>query len=142
MAAFELDNLLAQQTIAVGELDLCEVGLMDDKRFPWAILAPRRAGITEIFELTRADRALLIEEIAGVSDAMALAYGADKMNVAALGNQVRQLHVHVVARFRSDAAWPNPIWNSGPAIAYGEEADEAAARLARALNIEGNANAL
>lgn len=94
---------------------------MKDRRFPWLILVPEREGAREIYELAAEDRAALIEEVARVSEALARLFRPDKMNVGALGNVVPQLHVHVVARFAADAAWPGPVWGSGPSVPYSEE---------------------
>ena len=107
---FTLDPRLAADTVEVGDLALCRVLLMDDARFPWLILVPRRAGLTEITDLAEADAAALWQEIrltTGVIQALAK---PDKVNVGALGNVVAQLHVLVVGRFRSDPAWPGPVW--------------------------------
>lgn len=113
MTAFALDARLAADTVPVTDLTLCEVRLLDDRRFPWAVLVPVRPGAVEIVDLDAADRARLIEEIAQVSAAMREAFAPDKLNVGALGNVVAQLHVHVVARSRTDAAWPGPVWGTG-----------------------------
>jgi diadenosine tetraphosphate (Ap4A) HIT family hydrolase len=91
---------------------------MNDRRFPWLLLVPRRAGASEIIDLSPADRAALMEEIAAASGALRLATNCDKLNVGALGNKVHQLHVHVVARFAGDAAWPGPVWSAGVAVGY------------------------
>lgn len=136
MAEFALDPILEQDTVAIGELDLCSVRLMNDARFPWAILVPRRVGVAELFELTRGDRALMIEEIALVSETISQGTGSTKVNVAALGNKVRQLHVHVIGRTAGDAAWPKPVWGSGDPVRYAKGAAEAAAAgLAKALQV-------
>jgi diadenosine tetraphosphate (Ap4A) HIT family hydrolase len=113
VTAFTLDARLAADTVPVAALALCEVRLLDDRRFPWAVLVPRCAGRVEIVDLDAADRARLIEEIAQVSAAMRLTFAPDKLNVGALGNVVPQLHVHVIARYRTDAAWPGPAWGTG-----------------------------
>jgi len=118
---FALHPRLAADTLAVTRLELCRVLLMNDRRFPWLILVPERADMREIHELDRADRSLLIEEIARAAAAMETLYKAHKMNVAALGNSVPQLHVHVIARFTGDAAWPNPVWGRGAAEPYAED---------------------
>lgn len=123
MTDFALDPTLAADTIPVGDLGLSSVLLSRDARFPWLILVPRRAGLAEIIDLAPPDRALLMDEISGVCEALRATTGCDKLNVAALGNQVRQLHVHVIARFHRDPAWPRPVWGSGAPVAY-----EAAAR--------------
>ncbi|QLH40278.1 MAG: HIT domain-containing protein [Defluviicoccus sp.] len=107
---FELHPTLAADTRVVGGLSLSLLLMMDDATWPWVILVPQRASIREIHELSVADRAILIDEVAKVSEAMAMLFAPDKLNVAALGNVVSQLHVHVVARFRDDPAWPAPVW--------------------------------
>jgi diadenosine tetraphosphate (Ap4A) HIT family hydrolase len=118
---FALDPRLAADTVAVAALPLCAVRLMNDRRFPWIILVPQRPGAREILDLDAADRGRLIEEIAMVSAALRDEYRPLKLNVAALGNVVAQLHVHVVARFEDDAAWPKPIWGT-PAVPYDADA--------------------
>ncbi len=118
MAEFSLDPVLAADSVAVSNLALSDVRLMNDARFPWLLLVPRRAGAVEIIDLPKADRALLFEEINAASAALRAATHCDKLNVGALGNQVRQLHVHIVARFAGDAAWPGPVWSSGAAAPY------------------------
>jgi len=131
---FALDPRLAADTVPVTELSLCRVLLMNDRRFPWAILVPARPGLTEITDLAEADRALLMGEIAAASEALTSLYAPEKINVGALGNIVRQLHVHVVARNPGDAAWPGPVWGHGAAEPYAPAAlDRARAALSRAL---------
>ena len=117
--AFALHERLVADTRPVAELALCRVLLMNDARFPWLIMVPQRAGIREIHQLEPADRAMLIEEVARVAAALEGLVKAEKMNVAALGNQVPQLHVHVIARFAADAAWPTPVWTKPGAVPYG-----------------------
>jgi diadenosine tetraphosphate (Ap4A) HIT family hydrolase len=143
MGQFVLDARLAADTLPVGDLDLSTLRLMNDRRYPWAILAPRRAGIVEFHELARADRRILAEEIAVVSEALARLAAAHKMNVAALGNQVRQLHVHVVARQTDDAAWPDPVFGSGAPAPYDDAgAGGLVARLQAAVGLKAGRNAL
>jgi diadenosine tetraphosphate (Ap4A) HIT family hydrolase len=117
-AGFALDPKLAADSLPVGGLGLSDLRLVNDSRFPWLLLVPRRAGAAEIIDLGKADRAALFEEIATTSEALRAVTRCDKLNVGALGNQVRQLHVHIVARFAGDAAWPGPVWGSGVAMAY------------------------
>ncbi|MCR9222145.1 MAG: HIT family protein [Alphaproteobacteria bacterium] len=134
MADFTLDARLEADTAPVAELTLSSLRLMKDARYPWAILIPRRAGVREIHGLTQADQRQLLAEITRLSAAMQQAWSADKMNVAALGNMVAQLHVHVIARFAGDAAWPGPVWGVGASEPYAAEALEATvARLSAAL---------
>lgn len=115
---FVLDPRLAADTVPVGDLALCHVLMMDESRFPWLVLVPRRPGMSELTDLDAADAASLWEEIrlsVGVLQALSK---PDKVNVAALGNVVAQLHVHVVGRFLSDPAWPGPVWGHGARIPY------------------------
>ncbi|HRQ65371.1 MAG TPA: HIT family protein, partial [Xanthomonadaceae bacterium] len=119
---FELHPRLDADTIALAELPLCSVRLMNDARFPWLILVPRRAGVCEIAELDPWDRQALMEEVARASVALRQVVATDRINVAALGNVVPQLHVHVVARLHGDAAWPGPVWGSGAAQPYAAQA--------------------
>ncbi|KQT53877.1 MULTISPECIES: HIT domain-containing protein [unclassified Aureimonas] len=121
MQGFELDPRLARDTLPVTVLNLSEVRLMNDRRFPWAILVPRRPGITEIFELRPLDQVLLSFETLSLADGMKRVFGAKKMNIAALGNMVPMLHTHVIARFDTDAAWPAPVWGVGTAEPYSPE---------------------
>lgn len=131
---FKLDERLAADSTSITGLWLSELRLMNDARFPWLILVPRVAAAAEIIDLGKGDRAALCEEITTVSQALIAATGCDKLNVAALGNLVRQLHVHVVARFAGDAAWPGPVWGHGKAVAWeGEARDRLVARILTAL---------
>ncbi|SDB52118.1 HIT domain-containing protein [Bauldia litoralis] len=115
---FTLDERLAADSVAIGRLPLSDLLLARDARFPWLILVPRRPDMAEIIDLAPEDRAALLDEIVLVSEALRTVTGCDKLNVAALGNMVRQLHVHVIARFTTDPAWPGPIWGRGEAVAY------------------------
>lgn len=117
-SAFTLDPRLAADTVEVGDLALCRVLLMDDARFPWLILVPRRAALAEITDLPEPDSVALWQEIRLATGVMQALAKPDKVNVAALGNIVTQLHVHVVGRFRSDPAWPGPVWGFGTRTPY------------------------
>ena len=131
---FTLHPTLARDTIEVTRLPLCHVLLMNDRRFPWLILVPERDSVREIHQLSPADRAALIEEIALGSGVMERLFHPNKLNVGALGNIVPQLHVHIVARTAGDPAWPGPVWGSGAAVPYAEdEIAEIRARLAAEL---------
>lgn len=110
---FALDPRLAADGPAVGDLTLCHLRLVDDARFFWLVLVPRRAGASEIIDLTSADQLALMAEIAAVSAALKAASGCAKLNVAALGNMVPQLHIHIIARNPGDAAWPGPVFGFG-----------------------------
>ncbi len=122
MHEFVLDQRLLNDTVSVATTGLCEVRLMKDRRWPWLVLVPRRADITELFELTPLDQVLLTFEIELVSSALKTVTGATKINVGALGNIVRQLHVHVIARSEGDANWPGPVWGFGKAEPYAADA--------------------
>ena len=118
MTIWFLDPQLAADTVPVLDLPLCAVLLNDDANYPWLILVPRRAGVVELIDLSEDDRAQLMTEIARVSQALRSITACHKLNVAALGNAVRQLHVHVIARQTTDAAWPNPVWGRVPRKPY------------------------
>ncbi|MDB6060552.1 MAG: hypothetical protein JWM78_655 [Verrucomicrobiaceae bacterium] len=118
---FELHTQLIKDSVMVGDLSLSRVLLCNDSQYPWLILVPRRADVVELFQLSRIDQQQLLDEISAVSAALAGHFRADKMNVAALGNVVPQLHVHIIARFKEDAAWPRPVWGVQPAVAYADE---------------------
>jgi len=117
---FALHPGLTGDTVEVTRLPLCRVLLMNDRRYPWLVLVPEREGVREICELPPADRAVLIEEIAQAQEVLTQLFQPDKLNVGALGNVVSQLHVHVIARFRSDLAGAAPVWGVGTTEAYGE----------------------
>lgn len=115
---FKLDARLAADTLWVGDLTLCQVLLMNDSQFPWLILVPQISDATEIFELTETQQQQLLSESSVVSKVLKAHTQCDKINVGALGNVVSQLHVHHVARFTHDIAWPKPVWGAHPAKAY------------------------
>jgi len=118
--SFDLDARLAADTMPVGDLALCRALLMNDARYAWLILVPRRPNAIELTDLDAADRRTLMDEIAASESFLRRRGGVDKINVGALGNLVRQLHVHVVARRVGDAAWPGPVWGHGVAQRYDE----------------------
>jgi diadenosine tetraphosphate (Ap4A) HIT family hydrolase len=123
-AAFTLDPQLERDTVAVGDLPGSHVRLMNDANFPWLIVVPRRAGAVEIFDLDAGERTRLISELALVAQLLRDLTACHKINIAAIGNAVAQLHVHVVARRRDDPAWPRPVWGALPARPYeGAERD-------------------
>ena len=131
---FALHPQLAAETVVVGDLRVSRVLLMNNARFPWILLVPRQAGIREIIDLGDRDQATLYGEISAASRAMKALYRPDKLNVAAIGNMVPQLHVHVIARYEKDEAWPKPTFGFAPAIPYEPAAlEDARAKLARAL---------
>jgi diadenosine tetraphosphate (Ap4A) HIT family hydrolase len=124
---FTLDERLAADTFPIAELPLSRVLLMNDARYPWVILVPRFADISEVFELPAADQQQLWREATQLGGAMKTALGGDKINIAALGNVVSQLHIHVILRRHTDATWPAPVWGNGSAEPY-EPASQAALR--------------
>ncbi|HXM00562.1 MAG TPA: HIT family protein [Rhizomicrobium sp.] len=130
MAIFSLHATLAADTAFVADWALSRVLVMNDARYPWLILVPRRAGLSELHDLTNAERVVLIEELSRAGAALKTLTNAAKINTGALGNLVPQLHVHVVARSPGDTAWPGPVWGQGVAIAYEPAAhDDFLARL-------------
>ena len=129
---FELDSRLQRDTVTLGNLPLCQVLLSRDANYPWCLLVPRREAVREIHHLNEEDRLQLIRESCHLAEVMAAVFVPKKMNIAALGNQVSQLHVHHVARFENDRAWPQPIWGVVAAAAYSDA--ELAQRVARLRN--------
>ena len=119
---FVLDPRLADDTLPLGRLTLSRLLLMNDCQYPWLILVPEQPGLSELFDLAEGDRQRLMQEIATVAAALADVCRPSKINVGALGNIVRQLHVHVVARSDSDPAWPGPVWGKLPPSPYSEDA--------------------
>lgn len=116
--SFDLDKRLEADSEWICNMSLCQVRIMNDARFVWLLLIPMRDGVVEIIDLSNDDRALLMEEVSQVCETLAKLVKPHKLNVAALGNMVSQLHMHVIARQVDDAAWPGPIWGNGDAIAY------------------------
>jgi diadenosine tetraphosphate (Ap4A) HIT family hydrolase len=118
VTTFALHPRLAADTFVVGDLPLCRLLLMNDAQYPWFILVPRRDGAREIYQLADADQQQLLRESAALSRAAMAAFAGEKLNVAALGNVVPQLHVHHVVRFANDPAWPKPVWGVHPPQPY------------------------
>jgi diadenosine tetraphosphate (Ap4A) HIT family hydrolase len=123
--SFVLDPRLAADTLAIGDLPLSRVLLMNDARYPWLILVPRRAALREIVDLAADERATLTEEIAAASAFLRALPGVDKLNLGALGNVVAQLHVHLLGRAVGDPAWPGPVWGHSARLPYEPAAAEA-----------------
>jgi diadenosine tetraphosphate (Ap4A) HIT family hydrolase len=117
---FILDPRLAADTTHLGDWQLCSVLLAKDSRFPWLILVPRRAGLVDLIDVDRAERGILTIEIDRAARALKNTVPCDKLNVGALGNMVRQLHIHVIARKVGDAAWPKPVWGVGQPEPYAD----------------------
>lgn len=135
-ANWTLHPTLAQDGLVVGDMPLCRVLLTNDANYPWLVLVPRKPELIEIIDLDHPARQALMTEIALAAEALKRITACDKLNVAALGNTVAQLHVHVIARFRGDAAGPRPVWGQVPAKAYDDgdsQALIAALRLALGL---------
>jgi diadenosine tetraphosphate (Ap4A) HIT family hydrolase len=118
MSGFELHPRLAADTLAVGDLALSRVLLMNDPRFPWLVLVPRRPGLVEFLQLDAADCGELTAEARRCGLALQDLFKPHKLNIAALGNLVPQFHLHVVARFEDDARWPQPVWGAPPTAPY------------------------
>jgi diadenosine tetraphosphate (Ap4A) HIT family hydrolase len=121
---FELHPRLAADTAFVADWPLNRVLLMNDARFPWLILVPRRPGLVEITDMAAPDRAQLMEEMARAGEAVRRLPKVAKLNFGALGNLVPQLHLHVVGRHAGDSAWPGPVWGSGTPQPYEPAARE------------------
>ena len=121
MEQFELDKRLNADTFFVAKLGLCELRLMNDRRWPWLILVPRRLDLTEIHDMTPLDQTMLTFETGIVAQALKTVTACHKINTGALGNIVRQLHLHVIARSEGDAGWPGPVWGFGTRETYDEK---------------------
>ena len=121
---FELDSRLDADCLYLSDWPLCRVLRMNDRAYPWLVLVPRRAGVREIIDLETADQQALLGEIARASWVLRKALKPEKLNVAALGNVVPQLHVHVIARFVDDPAWPRPIWGAQPLARFSPDEAE------------------
>ncbi len=118
---FQLHPRLEQDCIAIGRFELCRLLMMNDSQYPWFILVPERADLQEIYQLSTADRQLLIEESSYLAENLAVLFNADKMNIAAIGNMVPQLHIHHVVRYQIDKAWPAPVWGKFDTVPYTEQ---------------------
>ena len=121
MSSFVLHPQLSRDCVHVGDLPLSRLLLLNDSRYPWLVLVPRRADVTELFELGPGDRSMLLDETCQAGERLLHLCGGDKLNVGALGNLVPQLHVHVVARSAGDPAWPGPVWGHSAARPYDEQ---------------------
>jgi diadenosine tetraphosphate (Ap4A) HIT family hydrolase len=129
---FQLHPRLAEDSIVIGRFDLSLLLLSKDSNYPWCILVPQIEDVFEIHHLSESEQIQLIRESSRLSEVMTSLFDAHKMNVAALGNVVRQLHVHHIARFEEDIAWPHPIWGRVPPKIYTH--DELAERIKRFQN--------
>jgi len=133
---FQLHPRLAEDCFEVGRLTLSRLLMMNDSQFPWFILVPERAEIREIHELDVGDRMQLMHESCCLAEALSALYQPDKLNIAAIGNLVPQLHLHHVVRYRQDKAWPAPIWGKFATLPYDEtQAQLQIERVKRQLNL-------
>ena len=119
---FELHPTLAKDSVEIARLDLCRALLIRDKTYPWVVLVPERQDLRDLDDLSEADRIQAMAEIDAVSKALKALYQPHKINVAALGNVVEQLHIHIIARFVDDPAWPGPVWGVGQPSDYDDDA--------------------
>jgi diadenosine tetraphosphate (Ap4A) HIT family hydrolase len=137
MRVFVLDSRLAADSVELGRLSACQVRLMDDMRWPWLILVPMRPGLSEIHDLAAQDLPLVANDISLASARLKTATGALKINIGALGNIVKQLHIHVIARDEADPAWPGPVWGFGTRQPYLDQARAVAAETYGKAVLEG-----
>ncbi len=118
---FQLHPRIEQDCIAIGRFELCRILMMNDSQYPWFILVPERTDLREIYQLNKADRQLLTEESSYLAENLAVLFNADKMNIAAIGNRVPQLHIHHIVRYKTDKAWPAPVWGKFDTVPYTEQ---------------------
>jgi len=139
VSMFKLHHRLKEDTIEIVRLKLSLVLLMNDSSFPWLVLVPAIEGAQEVHQLSIEERSVLIEEIAAASEILQKLYSPDKINIGALGNLVPQLHIHVIGRFRTDRAWPGPVWGTGKARPYAaDELNAVAGRIKKAFSQKGD----
>ncbi|MEC4749527.1 HIT domain-containing protein [Methylomicrobium sp. Wu6] len=119
--AFTLHPRLSEDCITLGRFGLCRLLLMNDSHYPWFILVPEKSDLTEIYQLSKLDRMRITEESSFLTENLADLYRADKMNIAAIGNLVPQLHIHHIVRYKNDAAWPAPVWGRFDRTPYTED---------------------
>jgi diadenosine tetraphosphate (Ap4A) HIT family hydrolase len=118
---FELHPQLQRDCLTMGRFELCRLLLMNESRYPWLVLVPERAGISEIYQLNESDQRVLMKESSVLAQGLADGFAADKMNIAAIGNLVPQLHIHHIVRYRDDPAWPAPVWGRFAPLPYNDE---------------------
>ncbi|MGB0359853.1 MAG: HIT domain-containing protein [Endozoicomonas sp.] len=121
LGLFELNSQLANDCLVIGDFPVCRLLLMNDSQYPWFILVPRIADTEELFQLGEEIQQQVLRESSFLSEVLSVLFSAEKMNVAALGNVVRQLHIHHVVRFSRDQSWPAPVWGKFPAKPYSDE---------------------
>jgi diadenosine tetraphosphate (Ap4A) HIT family hydrolase len=119
---FELHPVLKKDTIFIRDLQLCQLVLMNNIFYPWVILIPKENNLSEIIDLSKDQQNLLMQEIDLISRIMKTAFSPDKLNIAALGNMVPQLHIHIIARYKTDRVFPKPVWVDNESKPY--EANE------------------
>lgn len=136
MSTFQLHPRLQQDCLLVGHFALSKILMMNDSQYPWFVLVPQRSDIMEVYQLAEADRQQLISESCLLAEKLVQIYQPDKLNIAAIGNLVPQLHVHHVVRYLTDKAWPAPIWGKFDPVPYQkQDAQREIARLREILNI-------
>lgn len=118
---FAVHPQLINDSICIGQFELSQLLLMNDSQYPWFILVPQREDVVEMFQLDQADRAQLMKESCWLAEALKDGFAAHKINIAALGNVVSQLHIHHIVRYRDDPAWPAPVWGKLPVVGYTEK---------------------
>ncbi len=118
---FQLHPQLQQDSITIGQFKLCQLLLINDSQYPWFVLVPERKDVTEIYQLSELDQLQLLQESSLLAKKLAEIYQADKMNIAAIGNLVPQLHIHHIVRYKNDIAWPAPVWGKFDAVPYTEQ---------------------
>ncbi len=118
---FQLHPQLKKDSIEIGRFSLCQLLLINDSQYPWFILVPERMDLTEIYQLSEQEQILLQQESSFLASTLASCFKADKMNIAAIGNLVPQLHIHHIVRYKNDIAWPAPVWGKYDAVPYTEQ---------------------
>ena len=119
--AFQLHPILKADSFVLGRFELCLLLLINDRQYPWFVLVPQKSDISEVYQLSENEQKLLWSESLLLSKNIMKYYQGDKLNIAALGNMVPQLHLHHIVRFKQDACWPKPVWGQQPMQAYKEE---------------------
>lgn len=118
---FQVHPQLKQDSIELGRFSLCQLRLINDSQYPWFVLVPEILNVTEIYQLSEGNQVLLQQESSFLARKLSEIYKADKMNIAAIGNLVPQLHIHHIVRYKKDIAWPAPVWGKYTAIPYNEQ---------------------
>jgi diadenosine tetraphosphate (Ap4A) HIT family hydrolase len=137
---FQLHPRLQQDCITIGRFELCRLLMMNDSQYPWFILVPEISNLTELYQLDKTQREMLMEESCYLAENLAKLFQADKMNIANIGNMVAQLHIHHIVRYQTDNAWPAPVWGRFAAVPYTEaqreeRVSQVTARLSEKLHL-------